>query len=83
MRPVNSLKPLGNEQLSNESTLTRWARPFSNGPVRSKPGGRVIEQMMSAFTAEQVGQWARWDATGRINVLHRLSDSAGSPMGIK
>lgn len=35
---------------------------------------RVIDQMMGAFTADRVGQWARWDATGRINVLHRASD---------
>ncbi len=35
---------------------------------------RVIEQMMAGFTEHQVGDWARWDATGRINVLHRLSD---------
>jgi len=36
---------------------------------------RVIETMMTTFTAERVGEWAVWDATGRINVLHRLSDT--------
>jgi radical SAM superfamily enzyme YgiQ (UPF0313 family) len=36
---------------------------------------RVIEQMMVAFADEQVGEWARWDATGRINILHRASDA--------
>ena len=35
---------------------------------------RVIEEMMDAFAAEGVGEWARWDATGRINVLHRAND---------
>ncbi|HEV8111559.1 MAG TPA: radical SAM protein [Planctomycetota bacterium] len=35
---------------------------------------RVIETMMTAFTAERVGDWCVWDATGRINVLDRLSD---------
>jgi dTMP kinase len=35
---------------------------------------RVIEKMSEAFTAEGVGEWARWDATGRINVLHRAKD---------
>jgi radical SAM superfamily enzyme YgiQ (UPF0313 family) len=35
---------------------------------------RVIDQMMTAFTAERVGDWAHWDATGRINVLHRAGD---------
>lgn len=36
---------------------------------------RVIERMMDAFTAENIGEWAYWDATGRINVLHRVSDA--------
>lgn len=36
---------------------------------------RVIDQMMAAFTHDRVGDWARWDATGRINVLHRASDA--------
>ncbi|WP_208544488.1 B12-binding domain-containing radical SAM protein [Saccharomonospora piscinae] len=36
---------------------------------------RVIDRMMTAFTAERVGEWAVWDATGRINVLHRASDT--------
>jgi radical SAM superfamily enzyme YgiQ (UPF0313 family) len=36
---------------------------------------RVIEDMMGAFVAERVGEWARWDATGRINMLHRASDT--------
>jgi radical SAM superfamily enzyme YgiQ (UPF0313 family) len=35
---------------------------------------RVIDQMMTAFTGAGVGGWAVWDATGRINVLHRASD---------
>ncbi|WP_336159916.1 B12-binding domain-containing radical SAM protein [Amycolatopsis sp. VC5-11] len=35
---------------------------------------RVIKTMMKAFTADYVGDWAQWDATGRINVLHRMSD---------
>jgi radical SAM superfamily enzyme YgiQ (UPF0313 family) len=36
---------------------------------------RVIDTMMDAFTAERVGDWAVWDATGRINVLHRADDT--------
>jgi anaerobic magnesium-protoporphyrin IX monomethyl ester cyclase len=36
---------------------------------------RVISQMMTAFTAAGTGDWARWDATGRINVLNRLDDA--------
>lgn len=37
---------------------------------------RVIDSMMAAFNSEGIGTWAQWDATGRINVLNRLSDQA-------
>ncbi|WP_410599798.1 B12-binding domain-containing radical SAM protein [Amycolatopsis sp. lyj-90] len=36
---------------------------------------RVIKTMMNAFTVDRVGDWAQWDATGRINVLYRTSDA--------
>ncbi|WP_435107137.1 B12-binding domain-containing radical SAM protein [Nocardiopsis synnemataformans] len=36
---------------------------------------RVIAQMMAGFAEHRVGQWAVWDATGRINVLARESDA--------
>lgn len=36
---------------------------------------RVIKTMMTAFTADHVGDWAKWDATGRINVLNHTSDA--------
>lgn len=36
---------------------------------------RVIDDMMTAFTADRVGDWASWDATGRINVLNRATDA--------
>ncbi|MFI6497197.1 B12-binding domain-containing radical SAM protein [Nonomuraea typhae] len=36
---------------------------------------RVISTMMDAFAADRVGDWAVWDATGRINVLDRLPDA--------
>ncbi|MBB5915104.1 radical SAM superfamily enzyme YgiQ (UPF0313 family) [Nocardia transvalensis] len=36
---------------------------------------RVIDTMMTGFTAERIGEWARWDATGRINVLDRATDT--------
>jgi radical SAM superfamily enzyme YgiQ (UPF0313 family) len=36
---------------------------------------RVIAAMMGPFAAEKVGDWAEWDATGRINVLNRLDDA--------
>jgi hypothetical protein len=31
--------------------------------------------MLDAFAAENVGHWAAWDATGRINILDRASDT--------
>lgn len=31
---------------------------------------------MDAFTAARAGDWAKWDATGRINILNRLDDAA-------
>jgi radical SAM superfamily enzyme YgiQ (UPF0313 family) len=37
---------------------------------------RVIDTMTAAFTAAGTGDWAQWDATGRINVLDRLDDAA-------
>ena len=37
---------------------------------------RVIDTMTAAFSQERVGDWAVWDATGRINVLSRLPDEA-------
>ncbi|SEO55389.1 B12-binding domain-containing radical SAM protein [Actinacidiphila rubida] len=36
---------------------------------------RIIHPMMDAFTADRVGERWVWDATGRINVLHREPDS--------
>ncbi|WP_280316616.1 B12-binding domain-containing radical SAM protein [Nocardia wallacei] len=36
---------------------------------------KVIETMMDGFTRERIGEWACWDATGRINVLDRTSDA--------
>jgi anaerobic magnesium-protoporphyrin IX monomethyl ester cyclase len=35
---------------------------------------RVIDTMQHAFRDAHVGDWAVWDATGRINVLDRASD---------
>lgn len=35
---------------------------------------RVIDTMTTAFAAERIGDWAVWDATGRINILDRASD---------
>lgn len=37
--------------------------------------GRVIEEQMAAFTRHEIGERYVWDATGRINVLDRVSDA--------
>jgi anaerobic magnesium-protoporphyrin IX monomethyl ester cyclase len=36
---------------------------------------RFIRQCMDAFTAERIGDSYVWDATGRINILHRADDA--------
>ena len=36
---------------------------------------RVIADMTAGFTDHGVGDWATWDATGRINVIDRLTDN--------
>jgi radical SAM superfamily enzyme YgiQ (UPF0313 family) len=35
---------------------------------------RFIRQCMAAFSAHRIGSRYAWDATGRINILHRASD---------
>lgn len=35
---------------------------------------RIINEMMDGFGNARVGDWAAWDATGRINVFARVSD---------
>ncbi|MEU3855507.1 radical SAM protein [Streptomyces sp. NPDC029554] len=37
--------------------------------------GRVIDEQMEAFTRHGIGDRYVWDATGRINVLNRLTDA--------
>lgn len=37
--------------------------------------GRVIDEQMGAFTRNRIGDRYVWDATGRINVLDRLTDA--------
>jgi hypothetical protein len=37
LRPAGNEAPLGNERLSNETTITRWAHTNLLGPIRSQP----------------------------------------------
>jgi radical SAM superfamily enzyme YgiQ (UPF0313 family) len=43
---------------------------------------RVITQMMTAFATERVGDWAKWDATGRINVLDKVDDAGFEQLAV-
>ena len=40
VRPIGASGPLGSERLSNERTVTRWAHPLRNAPIRAHPSGR-------------------------------------------
>ncbi len=39
-RPIAATGPLGSEQLSNERTVTRWANPIRDAPIRAHPSVR-------------------------------------------
>ena len=41
LRSKAAVDPLGNERLSNETTLSRWARPFRLGDIRSRPSSNA------------------------------------------
>ncbi len=47
LRPAGDEGPLGNERLSNETTITRWAHTNLLGPVRSKPtqGSKTVGKL--------------------------------------
>ncbi len=39
-RPIAATGPLGSERLSNERTVTRWANPIRDAPIRAHPSVR-------------------------------------------
>ena len=41
VRPIDATWALKNERLSNERTLTRWANPRRNAPIRARPSARA------------------------------------------
>ncbi|MEU5001522.1 radical SAM protein [Streptomyces sp. NPDC021622] len=43
---------------------------------------RIIRDSMTAFTAHNIGDRYMWDATGRINVLHRAEDTLLSILAV-
>ncbi|MFC0864055.1 B12-binding domain-containing radical SAM protein [Sphaerimonospora cavernae] len=67
--PLNILSEMHRLRDQGEVTAFRFVDDLFLG------ARRVIDQMMAAFASEHVGDWAVWDATGRINVLHRAPDA--------
>ena len=41
VRPLDATRPLANERLSNERTVTRWANPVRDAPIRAHPSARA------------------------------------------
>ena len=55
VRPIDATGPLGNERLSNERTMTRWANPLRNAPIRAHPpSGRAASGRLHALTEDGV-----------------------------
>lgn len=67
--PENILAELDQLNASHGTTAYRFVDDLFLGAER------IIRSAMNAFTADRVGERYVWDATGRINVLHRLPDS--------
>jgi len=72
LRPKGVESPLGNERLSNETTLTRWAHTNLLGAIRSKP----------TTAAKSVGR-LRWNTEDGVPevyiVLQSQLDDQGEP----
>jgi lipoprotein-anchoring transpeptidase ErfK/SrfK len=47
VRPVHASGPLGNERLSDEQTITRYAHPYTTAKIRTRPSshGRTITRL--------------------------------------
>jgi lipoprotein-anchoring transpeptidase ErfK/SrfK len=47
LRPLGATGPLGDERLSDETTITRWAHPATRATVRSapRPSARAVEHV--------------------------------------
>ena len=72
LRPSGNDAPLGNELLSNETTLTRWAHTNLIGSIRSKPSksGKTVGRL----------RWNTEDGVPEVYiVLESRLDDAGEP----
>ncbi len=64
LRPKGNQKPFGNERLSNETTLTRWAHTNLLGAIRSKP----------TAASAKVGK-LRWDTEDGVPEVYVVLES--------
>jgi len=64
LRPKGVFGPLGNERLSNETTLTRWAHTNLRGPIWSKP----------TSVSTKIGK-LRWDTEDRLPEVYVVLQS--------
>jgi hypothetical protein len=52
LRPLGDASPLGDERLSNERTLTRWAHAIGRRPIRRRPATRSRRLASLRFLTE-------------------------------
>lgn len=78
LRPLGDHSPLGNERLSNERTVTRWAHPGSQAAIRRDPAetGRRVARL-HLFTEDgypevYLVRRSRRDADGRVWIQIRI-----------
>src|SRR5829696_4345919 len=64
LRGKDDLSPLGDERLSNERTITRWAHTNLVGSIRSKPShdGRTVARL-------------RWNTEDRLPEVYVVLES--------
>ncbi|WP_050514578.1 B12-binding domain-containing radical SAM protein [Streptomyces rimosus] len=68
-RPDNIVAELDDLNARYGATAFRFVDDLFLGAAR------IIRPAMDAFTAHRIGERYVWDATGRINVLHRVDDA--------
>jgi hypothetical protein len=78
LRPLGDHSPLGNERLSNERTLTRWAHPGSRAAIRRDPAesSRRLASL-HLFTEDgypevYLARRSHLDADGRVWIQVRI-----------
>lgn len=52
LRPVGATGPLGNERLSNERTITRWAMARATTPIYAQPNARAVKIARLRYSTE-------------------------------